>query len=92
MSAAVLDGFEVDAVDLPVPPVPVGAEVRDTLLRMLAAALGGKTPEEIAGYLADGFPESVGLALDRPGERDELDALVDLLLFVQQSPALMAAG
>lgn len=82
-----LSGFLVEAVDLPVPVVPIAEDCRGRMIETLAAMVHGETPEAIAGYLRDGFPASIREALARPFEREEMSAFVDLLLVVQQSPA-----
>ena len=86
-----LDGFDVRTVALPTPLVPVSAAVRERCMQVLAAALGGNTPEQVAAYLERGFPVVVDECLARPWEADEVGAFVDLLLCVQQSPAAASA-
>jgi hypothetical protein len=55
---------------------------------VLAAVVCGSTPEMVAESLESGrFAEGVEAMLDRPGEREELGAHVDLLLGVLQAPA-----
>lgn len=82
-----LQGFYVEAVELPRPLVPIGEDCRARLREVLAAAIHGETPEAIAGYVTDGFPERIAEALERPFEREEMDDFIDLLLYVQQTPA-----
>lgn len=70
--------------------VPPGAPVlltvdipdvaREQMVRILAAVVTGGSPEEIAGYLSDGWPPVVVETLDRLGEQEELSAHVDLLV------------
>lgn len=82
------EGFEAEDRDLPTPPVGVEDVTRLRLMLTVAAIIGGATPEEVAGYHeGEEFPASVYEALDRPGERDELSAHVDLLLSLVQSPS-----
>lgn len=85
-----LHGFEVRDGLIPRPPIQVSDEIRDRWRHILMAMVDGDqaTPEDIAAFLADGFPPAVTEALERPHERDEMDAMIDLLLFAQQSPAL----
>jgi hypothetical protein len=87
MASEDLHGFEVEDREIPRPIVPVGDEVRDRLRRSVAAMMLHATPEDLAGYLQDGFPARVTDELERPLVREELDAFVDLLLVVQQTPA-----
>jgi hypothetical protein len=81
-----MDGFDAGQQVIPGPAVDVAPEVRARLVEVLAAMVCGKTPEEIAGYLEDGFPGEVGELLERPGERDEMAAHLDVILSVLQSP------
>ena len=83
-----MEGFDAGDRDLPTPPVPVAEETKAAMALTLSAIVHGATPEEIVGYLDDGFPDDVREALDRPGERDEMGAHIDLLLTVMQTPAL----
>jgi hypothetical protein len=78
-------GFETPGRELPTSAAQISAAVRDRMVHVLAAMLCGKTPEEIAGYVQDGFPAAVDELLARPHEADELDGHVDLLLSVQQA-------
>ena len=78
------DGFEVGECVLPTPLVPVSADVRERMRLVLAAVIEGKTPESIAAYLDDGFPDGVHARLAASLEAEEVDACVDVLLFVQQ--------
>ena len=71
-------GFKVDAVAIPEADIPDAA--RQQMVRVLAASMNNATPEEIVGYLADGWPEVVAEHLDRLGETEELSAHVDLLV------------
>ncbi len=85
-----LSGFPVNTIELPRPPVPLGPEAQERLVLVMAAITDGgtvSTPEAIVRYLDEGFPVSVDEALERPHERRELGDLVDVLLFVMQSPA-----
>jgi hypothetical protein len=81
------DGFPAGDRELPTPPIEVSPDTRERLIQSLTEIVAGSTPEELAGYLDDGFPDSTGEALERPGERDEMGAHVDLLLTVLQTPA-----
>lgn len=68
-------------------PAPVGAfpdQVRERLRSMLAGVAYGLPPEEIAACLIDGSPPLIREALADESEREELDALVDLVLVVQE--------
>lgn len=85
MPLEVLHGFAVEPVELPAPTFPVSEECRARLVRVAAAMLAGATPEAIAGYLTNGFPGEIDEALARPFEAEELDAFVDVLLFVTQA-------
>lgn len=82
-----LDGFEAPEQEIPTPPIDVADGTRERMVYVLTAMLQGATPEDVAVYLADGFPPAVAEALERPGEVDEMGAHVDLLLTVQQTPA-----
>ncbi len=86
MSPVAVLGFAADDIALAVPPVPVGDAVQERLMLVLAAIVSGGTPEEIMGYLADGFPPTVQGLLSEPFAAEEFAAFVDLLLVVQQSP------
>jgi hypothetical protein len=86
------NGFEVEEGVLPVPPVRVGDDVRARMTSVIAAIVCGSTPEQITGYLQDGFPSLVIEMLERPGEVEEMHGHIDVLLFVQQSPALATSG
>lgn len=82
-----MHGFDGGDVVLPAPPIPVQDETRGRMIEVLAAVVTGATPQEITGYLDDGFPGEVVEMLDRPLEREEMSAHVDLLLTVMQSSA-----
>jgi len=84
-------GFETPDGVLPTPPVPVSGDVRDKLVHVVACMVSGATPEEITGYLEDGWPESIEDMLGHPLEAEELGDHVDLLLSTLQAPALSAA-
>lgn len=90
-----MNGFEAGDRELPAPPVGVTDETRATMAKVLVAIVGGPeggaTPEELAGFLEDGFPGWVVEALERPGEGEEFNAHIDVLLSVLQSPAAIAA-
>ncbi len=81
-----LSGSPLPAVELPKPLVPVSPDVQAQLVNVMAAIVHGQRPEEIAAFLTDGFPDWIIEALERPHELNEMNALVDVLLFVQQSP------
>lgn len=87
-----LHGFEAPERTLEVPPVPVSDQVRDAMVNVLAAVVCGATPEEVSEYLQTGFPDRVTDLLAREHELDEMRAHVDLLLCVQQMPALTPTG
>ncbi len=86
MSPAAVLGIAADDIALAVPPVPVGDATQERLMLVLAAIVRGATPEQITGFLADGFPASVEGLLSEPFVAEEFAAFVDLLLVVQQSP------
>ncbi len=89
-SAEGLHGFEAPDGDVPAPAIRISDDVRERMASVLAAVICFKTPEEIVGYLRDGFPAEVREALEREHELDEIYAHIDVLLCVQQSPALAA--
>lgn len=73
-------GFKV-AGDAPViAPVELPDGARDEMVKILAAMISGATPEEIAGYQRDGWPDVVTELLERDGETEELGAHIDLLV------------
>ena len=82
-----MQGFDAGDRELPTPPFEVDPATRDRLIHVVASVAMCSTPEEIAGYLEDGFPDEVTVFLKRPGERDALSAHVDLFLTVLQAPA-----
>jgi hypothetical protein len=86
-SDATMDGFEVDDRPILAPPVPVDDVTKERLATALSAIIAGATPEDLVDYLEQGFPASVTDALERPGERDEMYAHLDLLLGILQAPA-----
>lgn len=87
---AVLDGFVALDVAIPSPLVDVGEESRDRLMLAVAAIMLGRTPEDVVGYLEDGFPAAVYVLLSRPHMAAEVRDHVSVLLCAMQSPA--AAG
>lgn len=87
MTVLDLSGFTVPHVDLPRPLVDVSPQTREAMVNVVAAIVHRATPEDIAGHLTDGAPDWIGEALERPHEADEMNAMVDLLLYVMQTPA-----
>lgn len=87
-----MNGFDAGDTPTLTPPVPIEAATRERLTQLVAAITLGSTPEEIAGYLDDGFPDEVGLLLARPLEAEEMSAHVDLLLGAMQSTPLRKAA
>jgi hypothetical protein len=85
-------GFVAADRELLTPPVQVDEATRTRLGEVLAAIALGCTPEEVSGFLEDGFPAEVSDLLERPLEADEMGAHVDVLLGVMQSPTLAAAA
>lgn len=81
-----MEGFDAGTRDLPAPPAGVAEETRVRLAEALTAIVAGATPEELAGYVEDGFPEHVAQALSRPGEQEEMLAHVDVLLSISRPP------
>lgn len=82
-----MEGFDAGTRDLPAPPAELAEETRARLALVVAAIVHQRTPEDIAGYLEDGFPEEITAGIERPGERDEMLAHVDVLLSIAQAPA-----
>ncbi len=83
-----LSGFPAPARELPRPPV--NDDVRELLIRMLAAARW-HTPEAVSDYLVSGdWPPDVLAALVQPHGHAALSAHVDLLLYAAQTPAPVA--
>lgn len=89
-------GFIPASVDAPVGAIPVSGEVRDVMVRSLAAMLCGATPEETLNMLspqpgrkraAKAMAARVRVMLGRPLEAQEMSAHVDVLLVALQSPA-----
>lgn len=74
------------------PPIPIDEHTRDRLVRVMASVGGGATPEEISGYLEDGFPAEVDEQLERPLEREEMSDYVDVFLAALQHGAVQAAA
>jgi hypothetical protein len=87
-----MQGFDAGDRELPTPEIQIDDETRGRLVLSLVAIVDGATPEELAGYLEDGFPARVADGLERPDERAEMSAHVDLLLTVLPTSALAAAG
>jgi hypothetical protein len=86
-----MDGFDAGEKVLPTPLVDVGEQTKGRLALVLMAVVHGCTPEEVAGFIDNGFPAEVERTLERPFEREEMAAHVDLLLTVLQSPVEAAA-
>lgn len=76
-------GFLVEG-EVPSPAREVDGMVRERWVAILAAATHGLPPEEIAAGLEGGFSSLVSEVVADESEREELDALVDLLLVVQE--------
>ncbi len=76
-------GFLVEGA-VPEPACVLDSRTRDRLVAVLAAFSRGCTPEEIASYVAAGFPSQIDEVLEDASEAAELDALVDVLLCVQE--------
>lgn len=85
-----MNGFEERDGVVPEPPVQIEDDTRDRLVRVILAIINGATPEELVGYLADGFPPEVDEALARPLEAEEISDHVDVVLSTLQTPALSA--
>lgn len=90
-----MDGFDAGDREPLSGEINVEPVTRDQLANVCAAISLGATPEEITGYLTDGFPTEVAEMFDRPHEREEMDAHVGVLLAVLQgavtTPAKAAA-
>ena len=84
-------GFDEPDGVLPAATMAVSEETRGKLVLMVASIVSGATPEEITGYLKNGWPAHVREMLDRPLEAEELGDHVDVLLSTLQAPALSAA-
>lgn len=92
-----MSGFAPRKVVAPVVVVPVSREVREVLVRHVAAIVCGMTPEEALNMLvpspgrkraARATAKRLGQWLSaRPLEADEMSAHVDVLLVALQSPA-----
>lgn len=83
-----MEGFESGSETVPAPLVQVAGEVRERLIRCVAAAICGSAPAEVAACVASGeWPVVVEEMLERVGEREELSAHVDVWLGVLQAPA-----
>lgn len=86
-----MQGFDQEGT-VPTPPAGgVSQAKRDRLVNVMAAVVGGATPEEITVWLSGEFPAAIVASLDRPLERDEMHAYVDVCLSVISEPALVAA-
>lgn len=72
-------GFKVAADAPAIVHADISDAVREQVVRMLAGIVSGATPEEVACYLVEGWPEVVVEMLDRVGEVDEMSAHVDLI-------------
>jgi|GEM_PF-3612906 len=66
-----------------------GCPVRERLVAVCACLAfdGGYSPQDVAKFLVDGFPDKLLRGLDRPGEQDELRAYADLILRMLEPPA-----
>lgn len=79
-----LTGFATADVALPVPSAAPSPEALDRMAHHFAAAMLGKTPEEIVGYLQDGWPADVVALLAEPYELAEMHAHVNVLLHLAE--------
>lgn len=73
------EGFEVDAVQLPAPPVGVSAEVRCQAAIVILRMIHGHTPEEIA---SEPSIDALRIFVEDELERAEALAHVDVLAAV----------
>lgn len=86
-----MHGFDVGETSVLTPPVDVDLQTRERLIKTMAAATSGATPEEITGWLTDGFPPQIAEQLGRPLEAEEMSAYVDVFLGVMQTAVVEAA-
>lgn len=83
-----VEGFDAGDTEVPEPLVGVAEETRERLRYAVAAVVKWITPEALWESLESGERiAEVDEHLARPGEADEVDAYVDVLLNVLQSPA-----
>jgi hypothetical protein len=82
-------GYVPSAVEPPVVAVDVSDEVREVMMRSLAAVQRGVDPEDTITAVRSGkWPARVEAAMR--AEADEMCAYVDVLLVAMQSPAVVA--
>lgn len=87
-----MHGFDVGEASLLKPPVEIEDVTRARLVRVMAAVASGATPEEVTGFLEDGFPDEVEEQLGRPLETEEMSAHVDVFLAALQSAPATASA
>jgi hypothetical protein len=80
IAPAAPDCFETGDRQLPAPQAEVPAATRRRLMLALESIIDGATPEQLAGFLSEGFPPTVTAALERPWESEELSDHVNVLV------------
>lgn len=84
-----MSGFTPRKVDPPEVLVPVSPEVREVMMRTVAAAVLGMTPQDTISAVRSGrWPRQVTRLMKRPQGRSEMWCHVDVLLSTLQSPGV----
>lgn len=86
-----MQGFEEPDGLVPDPPIEIDEGTRTTMRRIVTSIAAGATPDEIAQWAANGWPERVDEALARPLETEEADDHIAVILTTLQTPAAAAA-